>query len=148
MNAKSVSGAAQRGRPALILDAAHFERLQDLAVSFSRIAPEVSEELLAEIERAEVRLSDKVPANVVNMGSEVTYRDDETGRSRTVRLVYPEDADISANRVSVMTPVGAALLGLAEGHRMDWESRDGETRSMTILKVAQPEVAPDAAAAG
>lgn len=148
MNAKSVSGAANAGRPALILDAAHFERLQDIALSYSKIAPEVSEELLAEIERAEVRPSDKVPANVVNMGSEVTYRDDETGRSRTVRLVYPEDADISANRVSVMTPVGAALLGLAEGHQMDWESRGGETRSMTILEVAQPEAASGEVAVG
>src|SRR5690606_21469110 len=110
-------------------------RLQDIAVSFAKIAPEVSEELLAEMERAEVRPSSEVPADVVNMGSEVTYRDDETGRTRTVQLVYPEDADISANRVSVMTPVGAALLGLSVGAQMDWESRDGETRTMTILKV-------------
>lgn len=145
MNAKSVLG---NGRPALILDAAHFERLQDIAMSYSKIAPEVSEELLAEIDRAEVRPSDEVPANVVNMGSEVTYRDDETGRTRTVRLVYPEDADISANRVSVMTPVGAALLGLAEGHQMDWEARGGETRSMTILRVAQPEAAAGEVAVG
>ncbi len=141
MNAKSVSGAANAGRPALILDAAHFERLQDIAMSFAKIAPEVSEELLAEMERAEVRPSSEVPADVVNMGSEVTYRDDETGRTRTVQLVYPEDADISANRVSVMTPVGAALLGLSVGAQMDWESRDGETRTMTILKVRQPEAA-------
>lgn len=141
MNAKSVSGAANAGRPALILDAAHFERLQDIAMSFAKIAPEVSEELLAEMERAEVRPSNEVPADVVNMGSEVTYRDDETGRTRTVQLVYPEDADISANRVSVMTPVGAALLGLSVGAQMDWESRDGETRTMTILKVRQPEAA-------
>ncbi len=141
MNAKSVSGAANAGRPALILDAAHFDRLQDIAMSFAKIAPEVSEELLAEMERAEVRPSNEVPADVVNMGSEVTYRDDETGRTRTVQLVYPEDADISANRVSVMTPVGAALLGLSVGAQMDWESRDGETRTMTILKVRQPEAA-------
>ena len=56
------------------------------------------------------------------MGSQVVYRDEGTGRIREVALVYPHEADINLNRISVLTPVGAALIGLAEGQSIEFRT--------------------------
>ena len=53
----------------------------------------------------------------------------------TVTLVYPRDADISRGRVSVLTPVGAALIGVSAGDSITWETRTGELRKLTVLKI-------------
>jgi regulator of nucleoside diphosphate kinase len=126
------------GEPRVILDEAYVDRLQGLASAAARRSPEVAERLLHEIDRATVLPSQKVPSNVVNIGSTVTFRDDVSGREQTVTLVLPADADIDQRRVSVVTPIGAALIGLEEGAHIDWETRDGERRQLTVLKVAQP----------
>jgi regulator of nucleoside diphosphate kinase len=67
------------------------------------------------------------------MGSTLTYEAD--GQRRRVTLVYPTEADIAAGRISVLTPIGAALLGLAEGQSIDWTARDGRVRRLTIVEV-------------
>ena len=72
------------------------------------------------------------------MGSTVTYRDESTRQERTVTLVYPEEADIAKMRVSVMTPIGVALLGLAEGASFYWDTRENQRRLLTVLSVKQP----------
>jgi regulator of nucleoside diphosphate kinase len=69
------------------------------------------------------------------MGSQVVYRDEETGRIREVTLVYPHQADINLNRISVLTPVGAALIGLAEGQSIEFRTPTPERRSLTVLVV-------------
>ncbi len=122
--------------PPVVLDAAFVERLQGLVSAARNRAPEVAERLLQEIERANVVPSDEVPPNVVNIGSAVTFRDDTSGREQTVVLVLPQDADIAERRISVLTPIGAALIGLAEGASIDWETRDGEVRQLTVIRVA------------
>jgi regulator of nucleoside diphosphate kinase len=76
-----------------------------------------------------------MPSHVVNVGSEVTFRDNTTGRVQTVILVLPKEANIAERRVSVLTPIGAALIGLAEGASIDWSTRDGEARLLTVLQV-------------
>ena len=53
--------------------------------------------------------------------------------------MYPEYADILNGKVSVLTPVGAALIGLSEGQAMEWHTLDGERKTLTVLKVHQPE---------
>lgn len=121
--------------PPVILDAAYIERLQGLAAAAMNRAPEVADRLMNEIERATVLPSEDVPGNVVNIGSEVTFREGENGREQTVTLVLPEHADIAQRRVSVVTPIGAALIGLVEGASISWENRDGETRQLTVTKV-------------
>jgi regulator of nucleoside diphosphate kinase len=126
------------GEPPVVLDAAHVESLQRLASAVLDRTPEVADRLLQEIERATVLPSAEIPPHVVNIGSEVTFRDEATGREQTVVLVLPPDADISARRVSVVTPIGAALIGLAEGVSIGWETRDGESRRLTILRVRPP----------
>jgi regulator of nucleoside diphosphate kinase len=73
----------------------------------------------------------------VTIGSFVTFRYNDTGWSQTIQLVLPEHADIGKARVSVFTPVGAALIGLSEGQQMSWKTRLGEARSLTVLQVTQ-----------
>ncbi len=122
-------------QPALIIAADQYEQLQSLARHAIHRLPDVAHYLLAEVERAEIRRSDEVPATVVGIGSEVTFRNEATGRTQTVRLVYPGEADIDARRISVLTPIGAALIGLSEGQSITWESRDGILRTLTVLRV-------------
>ena len=72
------------------------------------------------------------------MGSEVVYRDDTTGRIQTVTLVYPNEADIAKGRVSVLTPIGTALIGLASGNSINWRTRPGDMKRLTVLQVREP----------
>lgn len=124
-----------RKEPPVLLDAAYAERLHGLASALMQRAPDVAERLLHEIERADVLASTELPADVVNIGSEVTFRDEATGRTQTVTLVFPPEADIAAGRVSVLTPIGAALIGLSTGASISWETRTGEERVLTIRQV-------------
>ncbi len=122
--------------PPIILDAAHVDELEALASGAMRRAPELADRLLHEMARADVLPSNEMPANVVNLGSEVTYRDDISGAVTSVTLVLPAEADIDRRRASVLTPIGAALIGLAEGASISWQTRGGETRRLTVLAVA------------
>lgn len=76
-----------------------------------------------------------MPPNTVQMGSTVTY--EAEGRTRQVTLVYPAEANIDAGCISVGTPVGTALLGLAEGQSIDWKARDGRIQRLTVVSVSQ-----------
>ena len=76
----------------------------------------------------------------------MTYRDETTGREQTVTLVFPGEADIALGRVSVLTPIGVALLGLAEGASSSWDTLQGETRRLTVVRVA-PASRPESGAA-
>lgn len=125
--------------PTVVIDEAYYDRLESLAMGGMERAQAAAERLLEELERAEVLPSEEVPQNVVNIGSEVTYSDDEGDRSHTVCLVFPAEADISQNRISVLTPVGAALIDLSEGQSITWLSRDGKERRLTVLEVKPPE---------
>jgi regulator of nucleoside diphosphate kinase len=125
-----------RSVPNIVVSAADYERLTDLATASLERLPEVAEELLNEMERAKIVTEGSVPADVVRMGSTVTFRSDD-GRERTETLVYPVDEDSDAHKISVMTPVGAALIGLAEGQSISWTARDGRRHELTVVKVEQ-----------
>ena len=127
------------GKPPIVMDRAHYTRLHSLASAVLSRDPDVAALLLDELERAELCVSEAMPPTVVNIGSEVTFRYNDNGHSRTVRLVFPHEANINKGSVSVLTPIGATLLGLAEGDQMKWTTRHGEARSLTILKVEHPE---------
>jgi len=77
---------------------------------------------------------------VVTLGSEVTFR--EHDRTRTVQIVAPEDADIERRRISVLTPVGAALLGLGVGQKISWDMPDKRVAVLEVLAVRQPSDTP------
>jgi regulator of nucleoside diphosphate kinase len=106
-----------------------------------------AERLEAELDRAIVVEDGPVAPDVVAMESRVTFEDEGTGSRREVLLVYPSAADASAGRVSVLAPVGAALLGLRVGDRIDWPLPDGRTARIRILSVVQPGAGGDSATA-
>ena len=122
--------------PPIVLDSAFSDRLEALAaVAMRGSAAELGDRLMREVARATVLPSGEMPGDVVNIGSEVNFRDDVTGRAQTVVVVLPEAADIAARRISVLTPIGAALIGLRAGASIGWETRDGEERRLTVLEV-------------
>ncbi|WP_236611863.1 nucleoside diphosphate kinase regulator [Phenylobacterium zucineum] len=93
-------------------------------------------ELLArELDRAIVVREGEKSRPFVRLGSTVEYRDRLTEKVRTVELVPPDAADIDANRLSVLSPVGAALLGLSVGDTFSWTAPDGRPRVVTVEAV-------------
>ncbi|MDA9425755.1 MULTISPECIES: nucleoside diphosphate kinase regulator [Bradyrhizobium] len=111
-------------------------RLSSLANSTMDLFPRVAQFLARELERATVTEENDL-RGVVRMGSKVTYRDDETGASRKIVLVYPHEANIEHSRISILTPVGAALIGLSAGQRINFETPDKRTRGLTVLSVSE-----------
>ncbi|MDC7785423.1 nucleoside diphosphate kinase regulator [Rhodoplanes sp. TEM] len=110
-------------------------RLEQLAhANLSRV-PETADYLAREVERAQALPPGDSGGDHVAMNSWVTFRDETTGRTRRVMLVYPEQADVSAGRISVLTPIGAALVGLSKGQSIDWTTPSGEERALTVLSV-------------
>ena len=89
--------------------------------------------LAREIDRAQVIEETERRPGLVTMGSQVTFRDDVTGQERTVTLVFPDDADVAQNKISVLTPIGAALIGLSINQSIEWQTADGGWRSLTVL---------------
>jgi len=122
--------------PTIALSARDADRLRHLAEVAADRYPETAEFLAREIERAEIRSADQSMRDIVAMQSEVTFRDAIGGQSRTVTLVYPEDADVGANKISVLTPIGAALIGMSVGKSIEFQTPAGGWRSLTIVKVA------------
>ena len=92
-----------------------------------------------ELDRAIVVSSAAVAADVVTMNSRVRYTDEKDGLKRTVSLVYPSHANAAAGKVSVLAPVGTALLGLSEGQSIEWDFPDGSRRLKVEEVVHQPE---------
>lgn len=118
------------------------ERIADLAVGIAERLPQVSALLLEETGRATVYSAIDIPPDVVVMHAIVEFSDEASGQSRIVQLVYPRDADIDAGRISILTPVGAGLIGLREGQSIFWPDRDGNERRLSIVKVSRPAPAP------
>jgi regulator of nucleoside diphosphate kinase len=121
-------------KPDTIVSEADGRSLTRLAADAVGQPPDLGEELLAEIERARILPEAAVPLGVVKMGSIVEFCQ-EGGRTRRVELVYPGQADIAANRISILTPIGTALLGLQEGQSMEWKARDGRTCRLNVISV-------------
>jgi regulator of nucleoside diphosphate kinase len=124
-------------RPQIHIIEEEAEKLSNLAISIEDRFPQVSELLIRETSRAKLHSSASIPNDVVTMGSSVEFVDEGTGARRTVTLVYPPEADISAGRISILTPVGAGLIGLREGQSIVWPDREGNERRLVILRVDQ-----------
>lgn len=125
-------------RPTIVLAEGEADRLSALAIQMEHAAPLAAGMLLDEIDRAEVWPDADMPDDVVRMHSTVQFLDTAHGQRRTVLLVYPSEADISVGKISVLTPVGAGLIGLRTGQEILWPDRDGHTRPLRILKVKPP----------
>ena len=124
-------------RPPIAIDGNHFARLFALSSLTSGQMTEVCEYLREELDRAHVLPAEKLRPDIVSLGSQVEFRDEQTGKIQEIILVYPLDADIARRRVSVLTPVGAALLGLSVNQTISFRTRTGERRELTVLKVGR-----------
>jgi len=124
----------RRELPPITLSGFDVERLDRLAMAAAGLFPNTAEFLAREVARANVVPSGVVPAGLVTMGSKVEFRDDSTGQARTVTLVYPDEADLAAGKLSVLSPVGAALIGLSVGQSIEWQTPSGGWRSLTVLR--------------
>jgi regulator of nucleoside diphosphate kinase len=138
MTREDVTATAIGAKPRITLSAEDYERLFVLAHVARKRLPELAADLAEEIERADVLAKGSHPEHIVCMNSAVEFRDHSTGRIQKVTLVYPDEADISQRKISVLTPVGTALIGLRKGGTIAWEAPDGEVRQLTVLAVSGP----------
>ncbi|MCF8476033.1 MAG: nucleoside diphosphate kinase regulator [Pseudolabrys sp.] len=123
--------------PPIALSKSDRERLERLAEANSATLPRVSDYLAREVARAMLVSDDIAGRTFVSMGSSVTYRDNSSGKPRHITLVYPDMADIAAGKISVLTPIGAALIGMSVDQSIEWQTPSGDTRSLTVLAVGR-----------
>jgi regulator of nucleoside diphosphate kinase len=121
--------------PPIVMIRADAEKLSRIADSSAGAFAQAADVLAREIDRAKVIEDFERLPGLVTMGSRVTFRDDIAGHVRTVRLVYPGEADVSQGTISVLTPIGAALIGLSVGQSIAWDAPGGGSRSLTVLSV-------------
>lgn len=124
-------------RPRIHLLASESDLVADLALHIEHRQPVVAAMLLEEIDRAELYEPGELPQDAVMIGSEVDFVDDKTHQLRKVKLVLPAHANIADGRISILTPMGAALYGLRAGNSINWPDLDGNERRITIVRVAQ-----------
>ena len=115
------------------------EELLIADLDYARLFPLAIHEALAEeLSRATVVPKEHMPDNVVRMHSRVTYIDEHSGEHREVELVFPEEADLVNGKVSVLAPVGSALLGLEEGETIEWLFPNGHVRCLRVERTLAP----------
>ncbi len=112
-------------------------RLTGLARASLDRLPDTAEELLSEMDRATVTAPGALPDTIVRMGSTVIARNSD-GAEQRMTLVYPAEADIAAQRISVLTPLGTALIGVEVGERVRWTTRGGREMTLDIVAVEPP----------
>jgi len=116
----------------LIISETDYERISSLL----RTAPDEIQELLqTELDRATVVPDDKLPEGVVSMNSTVTFLDLSTNKTNKVTLVYPHEANIAENKISILAPIGAALIGLRVGQTMKWPLPGGKEKELKVVEV-------------
>ena len=126
--------------PRIILTRAHHARLSALVSSAVETHPDIGAYLTRELDRAKVVGPEKIGRGIVTMNSRVKFRDDTSGERQVVTLVYPGGEAPQAGCISVLSPLGAALIGLEEGQSIAFATPDGGEKSVTVTKVQyQPE---------
>ena len=129
-----MSNTELRTRTAIFIPAMDYDRLLAMAEGAVKRDPDVANLLMRELDRA----STKAPGpeeDIVRMQSHVRFRDESNGRVREIQLVYPERADPAAGRISILTPVGTALIGMSKGQSTKWKDRSGNSKCLTVLDV-------------
>lgn len=99
-----------------------------------------AEALDIELSRADLVHDKDVPADAVGMGSRVTFVDLDSHEEKTISLVYPNEADVAQMKISVLSPVGSALIGLRIGGNIDWPVPQGKVRRLKVIAVQKPAI--------
>lgn len=123
----------------IVITERDYERIDDLLAETGETVPGIKE-LRAELERSRVVTAEEVPADVVTMNSTVAFENTATGKRFELTLVYPHDIDGSPGKVSILAPVGSALIGLATGQTIQWQVPGGSALTLRVFEVRnQPE---------
>lgn len=127
-------------RPNLVISSLDADRLEELLESLPRGAFPGKAELEAELARAEIVDPKEIPPTVVSMNSTVRFRVESSSEEFTLTLVYPKDMDSSSGKISILAPVGSALLGLSQGDEIEWPKPGGGVLRVRIEEIVyQPE---------
>jgi regulator of nucleoside diphosphate kinase len=130
-------------KPAITVSRLDLERIEALLDRMPPAQAAAHAALREELDRATVLEPTEMPRNVVTMNSTVSFTDEEGAAPLQMTLVYPNAAG-KHGTVSILAPVGSALLGLAKGKHIDWPTPDGRKRRLTVLSIDyQPEAAGD-----
>lgn len=122
-------------KPEIVVLASDAERLERIADRLPESAADCKNALLDELGRADIVEPGELPAKIVTMNSTVRFEVSEPKESFCLTLVYPADLSEEPNQISVLTPIGTALLGMAEGSVIDWPRRDGQAVQIRIIEV-------------
>ena len=125
-------------RPAIVLTAEDHLLLSRTVSGAGDGLADLAAELARELDRARILPEGRSSPDHVRIGSRVSFRDEATGKASTIKLVRPEEADVDAGRISVMTPIGVALIGMAAQKSINWATRSGEIRRLTVTEVTDP----------
>ena len=129
-------------KPQIILSSLDVDRIEALLAAMPTSVFPGKAELQAELDRADVVATEEIPANVVTMNSTVQFAIAETGKEFRLTLVYPRDMDGSADKISILAPVGGALLGLSVGDELAWPGPGGKPMTVRVKDILyQPESA-------
>jgi regulator of nucleoside diphosphate kinase len=124
-------------KPAISISRSDYQGLSRLAQSYAARNPDVADALLAELDRARVVEDARIASETVRMGSTLRFTSD-LGEDMRVTLVFPAEADIAEGKISILTPIGAALIGLSAGQSIDWTARDGRIHRLKVESVEAP----------
>lgn len=127
-------------RPRILITDHDFVRLAQLVkLDESRSAEALEEELA----RASIVSQKDIPNNIVTMNSKIRFVTQDNDTETEVTLVFPKDADVSSKQVSVLAPIGTALLGLQVGQTIEWAVPSGSRRLKVVAVPYQPEASGD-----
>ncbi|CBL44511.1 transcription elongation factor GreA/GreB [gamma proteobacterium HdN1] len=127
-------------RPEITISTLDAERLEDLLASLPKATFVGHKELEAELDRANVVEPHEVPPTVVTMNSKVKFNVESSSDEFELTLVYPKDMDASGKTISILSPVGSALLGLSQGDEIEWPKPGGGLLKVKVKEVvSQPE---------
>ncbi|MEO3429312.1 nucleoside diphosphate kinase regulator [Pelagibius sp. CAU 1746] len=128
-----LENTASQSLPNIVVSDSDYDQLVSIASAALRRIPEIAESLLTELERAKVVCAEGLPRGIARLGSTVTFSSDE-GLPQRVTLVLPVDANIVDGKISILTPVGIALLGLSKGQSIMCRGRS-QQRRLTVQAV-------------
>jgi len=131
----------ETARPSIVMSRLDYDRIEALLEGANERGIDTAS-LEAEMERADVVEPAQMPGDVISMNSTARFVDESSGEERELTLVYPRDATGEPGRVSILAPVGSALLGLRVGQSIDWPMPGNRTLSLRVLSIKyQPEAA-------
>ena len=124
-------------------DMLRLEELIEVASEFSNRDNKHLDELHNELLRAEVVDSKNIPSDVITMNSKVSLKDLDSKEERIYTLVFPSEANIDENKISILAPIGTAMLGYHVGDTIKWHVPAGARRLKVVDILYQPEAAGD-----